>query len=435
MWNGFIIGLLALLPIQFATGLFGMGDVALFRILILVFFFVAGFALFLRQELRLPSRGFLMWMISAGVVIFFGILASGELAWSARKAIFLVNYFLWFLILALLMHRGWLDDRKLGVGLVISGLIASLLGVAQWFGQFVFGLDAMLDFWGASIAPVFLGAEFAEAVLTYSSWLVNVGGITIFRAIGFFPDPHMLGFFLNLTVFWALGFFVKKKKWWWGMIFLVISVGVALTFSRGAYVGFLAGFGMYAWIIFRHRTVDVRWLFGGVALVFVITVGLLGTQNFVRDRLYDTFLSRDASGDARLLLWQQATQIVGEHPFFGVGFGGFPEKVEPSATYRDPIYAHNMYLDIATEVGILGLAVWLWGFGWIFWRFWKLGKEDIWYSAGVAGLVAFFVHGIFDTPIYSVHVMGVLCVMIAIAFTPVKVCYHSSKERDSRVVS
>lgn len=182
-------------------------------------------------------------------------------------------------------------------------------------------------------------------------------------------------------------------------------------------MGLMAGFLVTVMLVFYHQ--KARFQKGLIIMtLFVSCVGLLfGTENFIRERFADTFLHRDASSEERIILWKQALEVIMESPIWGVGLGGFPERVQPSATYRDPIYAHNLYLDIGTEMGFLGIFLWGVGIVWALGRFFSLGKDrdGIFFSGGVS-LIIFSVHGIFDTPLYSIHVLGILCVVVAIAW-------------------
>ena len=64
----------------------------------------------------------------------------------------------------------------------------------------------------------------------------------------------------------------------------------------------------------------------------------------------------------RLYNWRSAIEIVKDHPFLGTGIGTFatvyPGYKFPQA--NEVHYAHNWYLQVASEMGILGLGALLW---------------------------------------------------------------------------
>ncbi|MGH2425220.1 MAG: O-antigen ligase family protein [bacterium] len=109
----------------------------------------------------------------------------------------------------------------------------------------------------------------------------------------------------------------------------------------------------------------------------------------------------------RSKLWSSALRMTGDHPWFGVGPFHF---VLANARYMagDPdlplgLGAHNIYLRMLAEWGIPA-AVPL--FAWLFSRpvrLWKR-RSEIWRWSFVAGFVAFLVMGIFDDPLFTMHV-------------------------------
>lgn len=415
MWNRIFFLLLLFLPFQFATNSIPGNDISLFRLIIPVIFFVWMTDMLRNRGRLFFSHGVLAWFCAAMAVLGVGVLVAPHTDWALRKAFFLGEFLLWFFMVSSLVASGKVERKSIVWGLVWGGAALSLAGIAQWSGQFIWGLEPMLHFWEKGIAPFFLGEALAETVSEYSSWLVNVGGVTVFRAIGPFPDPHSFAFFLELCLPWAIFLFIKTRRKFLLFVAVILLIGIGLSFSRGAYVGMVvsgivfAGFAPKLFVFSRRKTLILLTVFAGMLGM------LLGTPNFVRDRLEDTFFRTDASGDERIVLWETALQTIAQHPLFGVGFAGFPEQVQPSAQYRDPIYAHNTYLDIATETGLLGLFLFLFGCLWAARQFLALGKRDVLYYGGFFALICVGVHGMFDTALYSVQDMGVFCVLMAIA--------------------
>ncbi|MFD1152633.1 O-antigen ligase family protein, partial [Saccharothrix hoggarensis] len=65
--------------------------------------------------------------------------------------------------------------------------------------------------------------------------------------------------------------------------------------------------------------------------------------------------------DTRELRWQAAARMVADHPALGVGPGGFRAGY-PAASHNAEIdeqspVAHNMYLEVAAELGLPGFAL------------------------------------------------------------------------------
>jgi probable O-glycosylation ligase (exosortase A-associated) len=131
--------------------------------------------------------------------------------------------------------------------------------------------------------------------------------------------------------------------------------GVLLTRSRG---GVLAlGLLAVAWIFTGRRSPRTLILMPlAIALVLVLTPPEL----FDRVRALATG-TQDASAQNRVIAWEKALNMAADKPVFGVGPGNFVNRwfeYEP-ATSEGPYVAHNTYLQILAESGILAVAIYV----------------------------------------------------------------------------
>lgn len=315
--------------------------------------------------------------------------------------------------------------------LFLGGFLISLIGLAQFAAQFVVGIDPVMEFWSEIIAPVFYGNEFGAEVVSNPSWLVNVGGTTLLRVFSLFPDSHMLSFYIGLIlpILISCGLFYKKdysdsesfvlrSKAVIAIFILTILLSEALTFSRGGYVGMVAGMGtliVLGWNYFSHKKKLVVSFFFAIFIIFAVTNG----QTFV-DRFISSFDISEGSNSERLKNWGQGFEMFTDNFLSGVGIGNYSYELKPSAGYRTPIYAHNTYLDIGAEMGVFSLLIWLALFAVSIiqlYNFSKRSSSDIERALSL-GLISSFIwfsaHSFFDTAIYSPTVLSVLMVVLAI---------------------
>lgn len=88
----------------------------------------------------------------------------------------------------------------------------------------------------------------------------------------------------------------------------------------------------------------------------------------VMERALNSFSSDDLAAGARMLAWRFALELAGESPILGLGLNAFRERylrlALPAALTMGErgIAAHNMYLDMLVEVGLLGLVAFVWLF-------------------------------------------------------------------------
>jgi O-antigen ligase len=80
----------------------------------------------------------------------------------------------------------------------------------------------------------------------------------------------------------------------------------------------------------------------------------------------------------RLAHWQSALAMWRDHPWLGVGFGNYGTAYSQYALAKWPAalgHAHNYYLNIAAETGLLGLIAYLLLWGLAFWQVWHIFRN------------------------------------------------------------
>lgn len=343
---------------------------------------------------------FLFWSLSPGLV------ADDSGVFVRKYLVFLTIFPLYFLLLAFLRkRRQW---RKLFEYWSWSALLVSLIGLGQFLFQFVGGQQLFFKFWGNYVAPILYGTNAGEAVASNPSWFVNLSGMTVLRAIGTFPDPHMLAFFLGMSIPLQVHLALRKGKYYWILPALSLLV-LLLTFSRGSYVG-LAGVILWLAVYFWRNYPERRQRILVGALLILLFSSILPP---VRDRFTSILDVYEGSNKGRLEIWSEALGITLQNPLFGVGLGNYANTVRPESKYREPIYAHNTYLDITSEIGFPGVIAWVLLLFWSTLPLLYFRKENILNLAVATSLAWFALHALFETPIYSPQILPLLLVLVA----------------------
>gem|GEM_PF-6658258 len=177
----------------------------------------------------------------------------------------------------------------------------------------------------------------------------------------FGPIGDQIGFVSALGVFLAL----SRARWTLSLLHLL---AVILTGTRGLLP--VLGLGILAYGYFLtlgnvgSRTRSALRLTGVLLLVAGVLFSPVG--EIVTERITDRALLESGvstRGGAMLL----ATEIVWDHPWFGVGYSGFKEQAILRGAHLafvtfNSIYisnAQNPYLDAAVSGGFVGLAIYL----------------------------------------------------------------------------
>lgn len=406
----FMLAFCVFLPFQFALNPATGIDLAIIRVIVPITF-LTWLIVGVKKKLNLFSRSNLGYLLLLFVFLTaFSMIFSPNLPWSLRKLLFTLSLMPIFFITSFATNT---IQKKYSVvfALVIGAIILSWLAIVQFAAQFVFGIDAVYLFLAKHVSPFFLGKSFSETVLTYPSWLVNASGVTYMRAVAIFPDPHMLSYFLGLLIPWSIALWVTTKKYSGLLAISVISLIAAdiFSFTRGGYIALIAGAIAVLPLVSKKAACKILLGAGIITMFFFIA-----PRNPVTDRFSSSFDAQEGSNQARLSNWQQAIKIISTHPF-GVGVGAYSLSVDPNATYREPIYAHNAYLDVAAELGIHTVIVFILMLLTVFISFWRLAQKNQFFVAGVASITIFSVHSLVENPLYSIHVFTLFLIIIALS--------------------
>jgi len=208
---------------------------------------------------------------------------------------------------------------------------------------------------------------------------------------------------------------------WLGPAWIVSAAALALTYVRGAWVGFAIGAVTAAAGLGRRGIVAV------VAMLVFVGV-LVAALPGVRARVETIPDPTNATSRDRLVMLGVGLQLAGDHPLAGIGPGGvkrvYPGVVPPEGLRRSTSHLHNTPLQIAAERGLVGLAAWLWLFVAFFRR---AGVILVRLPAGAAGdralvlgslaaIVTFLVAGLFEYSFGDTEVLMVALAMMALPF-------------------
>jgi O-antigen ligase len=141
------------------------------------------------------------------------------------------------------------------------------------------------------------------------------------------------------------------------------AAGIFLTGSRGGLVALAV---MLAALI----VVGSRWRGRILVLVLVLAVAGVGYYRYVASADLRAHVSSVGTGAGRVDLWTVGWRMVQQHPVEGVGAGNFPVSsvhylLQPGAIERgdviigSPKVAHNTYLQMWAELGLVGLVLFM----------------------------------------------------------------------------
>jgi putative inorganic carbon (hco3(-)) transporter len=158
---------------------------------------------------------------------------------------------------------------------------------------------------------------------------------------------------LNLALSRVL--FMTRSRLWPTLVMPALAVVLALTFTRGAWVGACCAVALL--LMMRDFRLMAALPIG--AAIFFATAPAQILQRF-----YSMFNLQDLTISDRFAMMRAGRHIVEAHPLFGVGPNMvervYPQYRDTGAVLETTSHLHNVPLQIAAERGLPALALWLW---------------------------------------------------------------------------
>lgn len=221
---------------------------------------------------------------------------------------------------------------------------------------------------------------------------------THFRAFGTFGQPNPFGAFMGITLAMAsgaaLGYLFELRRAFryrqglrsvaplhvlgfafYAAMAALILAGLLASWSRGAWMGFVVSAGVMVFFVPRSLIRSV------LLVAILVPLAVLAWSNgwipeSISSRLVgfseELVTVTDVRGveltdsnyavTERIAHWQSALEMARDHPWLGVGFDNY-EAVYPAYAlmeWQNPLgHAHNYYLNLLAETGIIGLGTYL----------------------------------------------------------------------------
>jgi putative inorganic carbon (hco3(-)) transporter len=258
-------------------------------------------------------------------------------------------------MLPLILYAGWtllsaLFSPERAVSLIDCKQLVLLLLVPLTY-EIVDESSAML------LTTIILGAAAVSAV-------VGIGQYSILHYDNLGQRPRStLGMYMTfsglmmlaLTLALARVLFMTRSRLWPALVLPALSVVLALSLSRNAWVGACCAVAL----LLMMRDFRLMALLPVAGAIFFATA-----PTRVIERFYSIFNLQDVTVGDRFAMIRAGRRIILDHPLFGAGPNMieriYPQYREPDAVLRTTPHLHNVPLQLAAERGLPAVALWLW---------------------------------------------------------------------------
>ncbi|MEM1241462.1 MAG: O-antigen ligase family protein [Cyanobacteria bacterium P01_H01_bin.26] len=223
---------------------------------------------------------------------------------------------------------------------------------------------------------------------------------------GMYGHKNALGKYMSLSVL-AFAVLAADSKFQinrlyyfltWGGLCLSLALVVLTTSQTSLTVSLASILILSLYRLFQQRG-NKRRLYFEVTFLLAFTIGLLIYSNW---EMLLTSMGRDITLTGRTDIWLASLEELGKHPWFGFGRGTFwapgssLARIAGAAVGRKyiPPHAHNGYIDLALEIGYIGLFCFLGSFFITYRRaitrsFVSRAAKDIWPLAFLSWLAVY----------------------------------------------
>lgn len=174
-------------------------------------------------------------------------------------------------------------------------------------------------------------------------------------------NPAGFASFIMPALFMAVTMAIVKPRVWSRKYAVIVSLmgllALLLTFTRGAWSGFLFGMVVVVYIGLRARVISGKTVFIAAALV---VIAILAFTPVMLERVamdYSGQSGSESTLEERLGLIQIALNIIAAHPITGIGPGSYGylfKSYMPGGIDQWVFVVHNEFLLQAAEIGIPG---------------------------------------------------------------------------------
>jgi O-antigen ligase len=223
--------------------------------------------------------------------------------------------------------RCWADLRRLAAGASFAVLMMSLYGVYQRL-------------------------QGVEVKASYVDLSLNEGMPG--RVESIFDNPNTFAEVLILLLPLVLALFLSARHWYTRLLsagtFAAGAVALGMTYSRASWVGIAVAMAVFVFL-WKPKLIPA------FLALCILCVPLLPST--ILHRILTITNTSDTSTASRIPLYQAALAVIRRSPVSGAGLGtaAVQEYIDANNLYHATapfVHAHNIYLEVWTEAGVLG---------------------------------------------------------------------------------
>mgnify|MGYP003953566411 CR=1 FL=1 len=295
-------------------------------------------------------RWFALSLVSFTYLIYSIRSGQSGLVLSKNKIVF-ISFILFYLLLSVFISKNSIESIIVLYKIII--LIVVFLISYNIFKKSDYSI---------TICAVFSVSLFLESLVVLFQVFSSLEGLT-----GIASNPNISSSSIIIKLPFIIYFVHQvKKKWNKFLLRLIEYLSIIAIIILGSRLGLISLFIIYFFYFFWYKNHRLNQVFS-IVVIFTFSFFINNSQtvnNFDLSSLSIENLNNDESTNQRLNFYKKAIDLSFNKPFTGYGLGSWKYESLPYDNNNNndilvPYYTHNDFLQILFELGIIGLAAYL----------------------------------------------------------------------------
>ena len=295
-------------------------------------------------------RWFALSLVSFTYLIYSIRSGQSGLVLSKNKIVF-ISFILFYLLLSVFISKNSIESIIVLYKIII--LIVVFLISYNIFKKSDYSI---------TICAVFSVSLFLESLVVLFQVFSSLEGLT-----GIASNPNISSSSIIIKLPFIIYFVHQvKKKWNKFLLRLIEYLSIIAIIILGSRLGLISLFIIYFFYFFWYKNHRLNQVFS-IVVIFTFSFFINNSQtvnNFDLSSLRIENLNNDESTNQRLNFYKKAIDLSFNKPFTGYGLGSWKYESLPYDNNNNndilvPYYTHNDFLQILFELGIIGLAAYL----------------------------------------------------------------------------
>lgn len=323
------------------------------------------------------------------VLALWSLIPAPDFLVGVKRIIYFINLSLIAFVIYDLVKKRPDFAKELAKNILISGILVAIVAVFQLISVYLVSIYEFVDFWAGSVQLGFYGWQWSQIAQETNTWFAYFGQSLSLRVFSTFPDSHSFPFFILMAIpsllAWSLTkvFQKNENQTFKKLVRIRSSLLIALlpifyllailSGTRGIWLAVLGPVLLLPFLIKKAKTRENKNILKYLAvhlvifvLLFSVAYPIMGSDQFQIRKSSSEILNKrvrsildleETSNRGRILIWKATVKSIIKNPLLGVGIGNYPVVLSQNTEYaKAGSSAHNLYLNVAAEIGLLGLC-------------------------------------------------------------------------------